>query len=503
MNLNLEFLKNNSGLPKFISAGPLENFSEKVLQFGEGNFLRAFFDWQINELNKKGLFNGKIIVAQPLEKGMIDQLNKQDGLFTLLLRGLKNGEKVENLNLVTSVSRGINPYSNWDEFLSCAALPELKFIVSNTTEAGIEYKNVNKPDKECPNTFPAKLTAFLYKRFKVFSGESSKGMTILPCELIENNGNTLKEYIIRHAKDWNLENEFLKWINEDNYFFNTLVDRIVPGYPKDEVETITEKIGYDDKLLVSAEPYYLWVLQGDKKTGSALPFLKGNLNVILTDDITPYRSLKVRILNGCHTMFTIPSFLSGCGTVVETFNDTILTKFIHEGLYNEILPTLDFPHKEKEKFADVVIERFKNPFIKHQLLSITLNSVSKFKVRVLPSLKKYFELKNELPEILTFSLSSLIVFYISYFKNGSSNNAEFGNIKYLIKDDQEIINFFYNIKIKYGNDLNKMTYEILCNINLWGENLNLLKDLCEKVSLNIKKIQDEGMKEALKELKGL
>ncbi len=483
-----------------VTVGPLNDMPEKVIQFGEGNFLRAFVDWHFNEMNKQGLFNGKIVIVQPIKEGMINTINEQDGLYTLLLRGLQNGNEIEKTEIITSVSRGINPYSQWSEYLNCAKNPELRFIVSNTTEAGIVYSETDKPENECPVAFPAKVTVLLYERFKHFNGAANKGMVIIPCELIENNGDALKECIYKYSVDWNLGNEFIEWLDESNYFFNTLVDRIVPGYPRDEIKQISEHIKYEDKILVSAEIFHLWVIQGCEKINLELPFTDAGLNVVWTDDIKPYRSLKVRILNGSHTMITIPSYLSGKRTVKESLEDEVTGELLKEGLFNEILPTLEFSEEMKTDFANSVIERFLNPFIKHYLQSITLNSISKFKVRILPSLLKYYELNNELPAVLTFSLAALIVFYRGFNGKVGKDNGKWGEEIYTVHDDDKILAFFSRLNNKQYNDTAEMISEILGNKILWDTDLNEITGLADCIANYYVSINNIGMKSAIEEL---
>ncbi len=495
MRLNREYFEKAKNLNPNVTVGPMGNMPEKVIQFGEGNFLRAFVDWHFNELNKKGLFNGKIVVVQPLEKGMIDVINEQDGLYTLLLRGIQNGVQIERSEIITALNRVINPYTDWQAFLKCASNPELRYIVSNTTEAGIEYTPADFPVNECPASFPAKVTALLYERYKIFNGADDKGMIIIPCELIENNGITLKEYILRHASDWNLESGFSKWIEKSNYFCNTLVDRIVPGYPADEIEVLTNKLGYEDRVIVSAEIFHLWVIQGDKRAAAELPFNEAGLNVVWTEDISAYRTLKVRILNGAHTMFTIPSYLKGHDTVKESVENKLTGSFIVEGLFNEILPTLDFPEEQKLAYTKSVIERFQNPFIKHYLESITLNSVSKFKVRVLPSLIKYYEIKNSVPDVLSFSLAALIAYYRGYCR---AEQVKTGIRDRKLKDNEEVISFFE--KLRETQDCNESVKTVLANHEFWDYDLNSIDTLTEKVCKYYQSISKHGMNAAIEKL---
>ena len=500
MRLTKKNIEENINKIKDISIGPLKNMPERVIQFGEGNFLRAFVDWQFNELNKKGLFNGKIVVVQPLKDGMSDILNEQDGLYTLLLRGIKNGKEVEKTELITSISRCLNPYSQWKEFLKCAANPNLRFVISNTTEAGISYEKTEKPLEECPDSFPAKVTYFLYERFKQFNGSHEKGMIIIPCELIENNGDNLKSCILQHANDWLLGDAFVNWLENSNYFFNTLVDRIVPGYPRDEIKELTTRFGYEDKAIVAAEIFHLWVIQGNEKLKHELPFREAGLNVVWTDDITPYRTLKVRTLNGAHTMFTIPAYLSGLKTVRESIQDEILGEMIQKGIFYEILPTLNFPENEKLEFAEEVLERFQNPFIKHYLQSIILNSISKFKVRVLPTIIEYFEKNGELPAILTFSFAALIFFYIRYNGINKMNADNKGSEKYQAQDDEAVLEFFSNIYDKFPNSSYNIVEGTLKNEKLWDIDLSKIDNLVFCLTEHYESISQIGMKAAIEEL---
>ena len=383
--------------------------TERVLQFGEGNFLRGFVDWMIDKLNKEADFDCGVVIVQPLPTGMCELINDQDGLYTLYLRGLIDGEVIEETRVVECITRCINPYTDWDAYLDCAKNPDLRFIVSNTTEAGIEYIKDEI-------TFPARLTSFLKARYDTGLG----GFILLPCELIDRNGDNLKDCVLKYAADWNLGDDFINWINTENHFTNTLVDRIVAGYPKDIAAELEEKYGYTDKVIDTAEIFHLWVIEGDSKLADELPFHKYGMNVIWTDDVSPYKTRKVRILNGAHTMMVPAAFMCGYETVGESLNDEVVYDFMYNGLFSEVIPTLDLPYDELKSFADAVIERFRNPFVKHYLTSIVLNSVSKFQVRVLPSILEYNKRYNELPYRLTFSLAALIDFY----RNGAPNDSE-------------------------------------------------------------------------------
>ncbi len=429
-------------LPADLVVGPLNRFPVKVLQFGEGNFLRGFADWMINRLNTAGCFNGSIAVVQPRGGDKIPLFKEQDGLYTLLLRGIENGSVVDTKEIITVISRCLEIYTEYDEYLKLAESPELRVIVSNTTEAGIIYSSQDRFDDAPPVSFPGKLTVLLHRRFKAFGGDVSKGFIIMPCELIERNGDNLREIVLRLAQEWGLGEDFTAWISEANYFLNTLVDRIVTGYPKDELEALTGELGYTDKLLDAGEVFHLWVLEGDKKLAEELPFAKAGINAIWTNDITPYRTRKVRILNGAHTMTVPAAFLYGLDTVGECVGNELISTFMKKGIFDEIIPTLDMPADELGQFANIVLERFANPFIKHYLLSISLNSVSKFKTRVLPSILEYVNREGKLPKILTFSLAALFAFYRGAEMKGRALVGDRKGSRYEINDDLPVLEFF-------------------------------------------------------------
>ncbi|MBS4535628.1 tagaturonate reductase [Clostridium sp. D2Q-14] len=467
-----------------------KSYPEKVLQFGEGNFIRAFVDWMIADMNKTDNFNGSVVVIQPRKNNRVKILNEQDGLFTLYLNGIKKGEVISEYSVVDSISRGINTYSNYDEFLKIAENPELRFITSNTTEAGIVYEEKDRLEDRPQSSFPGKLTAFLYHRYQTFNGNVDKGFIFLPCELIDTNGAKLKEIILKLAKLWDLEEKFIEWINEANTFCNTLVDRIVPGYPKDKIEEITKKLGYKDKLVVEGEQFHLWVIQGPEWIKEEFPADKAGLNVLFTDDITPYRTRKVRILNGVHTSMVAISYLYGKNTVREAVEDPVVGKFIQDIVFEEIIPTLELPEKELEDFAQDVLDRFKNPFIKHYLMSISLNSMSKFKTRVLPSILQYQKINNRLPKRLVFSLSALITFY----------KGKRDNVKIDLQDSSDILSLYQNLWDNYDGTregLEKVVERVLGYEKNWEMNLNDIDGLHRQTTDYLEMILEKGMKEAV------
>lgn len=447
----------------------LANRPNKVLQFGGGNFLRAFTDWMIDELNKTADFNAGVIIVKPTEKSDYTALRAQDGLFHLLTNGLRNGELVAETQLIQCIQQIIHPYREWDHYLKSAESPTIRFIISNTTESGIQFSPSDQFSDSPPSEFPAKLTKWLYHRWQYFQGKAERGCIILPCELIEQNGQILQSLVLKYAELWNLEKTFNNWIKEHNYFCNTLVDRIVPGFPKEQLAEVYQKIGFKDDLLVSAEPYHIWVIEASKAVQAELPFEQTHLNVVFTEDLKPYRQLKVRILNGAHTTMVPVGYLAGIDTVREAVEHEVMGPFIKKALFEEILPTLDFDQSQKEKYAFDVLDRFKNPFIHHQLISIALNSSSKYKTRVLPSLLDYVELKGSLPKNLVTALAALIYFYSG--KRGTQTIP--------LKDSETVLSFFKQIwqDWEQTKDTAQLVQAVLANENLWAQDLNKVDDL--------------------------
>lgn len=399
-------------------ARTMGNCKETVMQFGEGGFLRGFVDYFFHKLQEKGLYDGKIVVVQPIEKGMCQMLADQNCEYNLFLRGIDNGQVVNEHTHITSISRALNPYIQYDEYMKLAENPDLRVIVSNTTEAGIEYLGTEKLTDTPPKSYPAKLTQFLYKRFEL----GLKGFILLPCELIDNNADNLKKCILQYADLWELGDAFKNWLESENDFCNTLVDRIVTGYPRDEVEELTKQIGYTDNLIDTAEIFHLWVIEGHHE--DELPFNKAGYNIVWTDDAKPYKKRKVRILNGGHTSMVLGARLYGLSTVGECLKDETVSAFLKKCIFEEIVPTLGNTETDV-KFGEAVLERFSNPFIKHQLLSIALNSVSKFQVRVLPTILEYKEKFGKYPSALTFSMAALIAFYRTDEANDGADIMEF------------------------------------------------------------------------------
>lgn len=389
----------------------LKDAPERVLQFGEGNFLRAFVDYFIDMMNEKAGFHSKVVLCQPIAPGLADMINEQEGLYTLFLRGFENGKKVNDKRVISCVSRCLNPYQDYDAVLACAENPDLRFIACNTTEAGITYDPACSFTDVPADSYPGKLTQFLYKRFETFGKEAGKGFVILSCELIDNNGKELEKCVLQYADQWKLGEEFVTWIKQENIFCSTLVDRIVTGYPRNEAASICEELGYQDNIIDTGEIFGFWVIEGPESLKEELPFEKAGLPVLITDDHKPYKQRKVRILNGAHTSFVLGAYLAGQDIVRDCMEDEVICGFMNKTIYDEIIPTLTLPKEELKSFAASVTERFKNPFIDHALLSISLNSTSKWKARVMPSLKGYIANTGKLPECITASFAFYIAFY--------------------------------------------------------------------------------------------
>jgi tagaturonate reductase len=414
---------------------PGAQYPERIIQFGEGNFLRAFVDWQVDLLNEHTDLNAGVVIVRPIESTFPPSLSTQDGLYTTIIRGLnEKGEAVSDARLIRSVNREISVYSEYDEFLKLAHNPDMRFVFSNTTEAGISYHAGDKFDDAPAVSYPAKLTRLLFERFSYFNGALDKGWIIIPCELIDYNGDALRELVLRYAQEWTLPEAFIQWLDQANAFCSTLVDRIVTGYPRDEVAKLEAELGYHDAFLDTAEHFYLFVIQGPKSLAAELRLDKYPLNVLIVDDIKPYKERKVAILNGAHTALVPVAWQAGLDTVGEAMNDAEICAFVEKAIYEEIIPVLDLPRDELASFASAVTGRFCNPYIKHQLLSIALNGMTKFRTRILPQLLAGQQASGKLPARLTFALAALIAFYRGE-RNGES---------YPVQDDAHWIERFNN-----------------------------------------------------------
>lgn len=462
-------------------------YPEKVIQFGEGNFLRAFVDWIIWNTNQKTDFNAGVVVVQPIAKGMVDVLNSQDGLYHVNLQGIDKGEAVDWIQMIDVIRRGVNPYEHFEDYLALAENPEIRFVISNTTEAGIAFDPSCMLDDKPASSYPGKLTQLLYHRYRHFNGDMSKGLIIFPCELIFLNGKHLKQCIYQYIELWNLGEGFKTWFEQACGVYCTLVDRIVPGYPKDTIDQIHERIGYDDKLVVKGEIFHLWVIEAPESVAAEFPADKAGLNVLFVPSEAPYHERKVTLLNGPHTVLSPVGYLSGLDTVRECVEDPEIGRFVRKVMYEELLETLNLPKPELEAFANSVVERFVNPYVKHFVTSIMLNSFPKYKTRDLPGLKTYLERRGELPKGLVLGLAAII----TYYKGGKR-----GDVEIVPNDDPAIMNL-----LKYlweeGN-CRKVAEGVLGAEFIWDEDLNGIPGLTDLVTADLELISREGMRAAVK-----
>ncbi len=471
------------------TAPQAKKYTEKIIQFGEGNFLRAFIEWIIWKTNQKTDFNGSVVVVQPIEKGMVSWLNEQDGLYHLNLQGLQNGQPVDSVDLIDVVSRGLNPYEDFEAYLKLAEQPEIRFVISNTTEAGIAFDPACKFTDKPASSYPGKLTQLLYHRFDYFSGDMSRGLILFPCELIFENGKHLKECILQYIDLWQLGEDFRNWFLNACGVYSTLVDRIVPGYPRDTAEQLCERVGYKDNLLDKAEIFHLWVIEAPKEIAAEFPADQAGLNVLFVPSEAPYHERKVTLLNGPHTVLSPVGYLSGLNTVKECCEDELVGPFVRRVMYEELLPTLNLPKEELVKFADDVMERFRNPFVKHFVTSIMLNSFPKFKTRDLPGLKTYLERKGELPKGIVLGLAAIC----TYYKGGKRGDDEI-----VPNDDPKILSLLKDLWAT--GDVAAVAKGVLADDFIWGEDLNAIPGLTDLLTADLALIQKEGMRAAVKAL---
>ena len=493
--LNYQVLE-KSGYDGYI----LKNAPEKVLQFGEGNFLRAFVDYWFDLANEKADWNGKCVLVQPIAPGLAKMINEQEGLYTLYLRGSENGQKVDDKRVISSVSRCLNPYekADYEKMMDVAASDDLEIIVSNTTEAGIVYDPACQQNDCPPSSFPAKLTQVLYHRYKA----GKKGIIMLACELIDNNGKELLKCVNQYIDQWGLEDGFKKYVNEDCTFCGSLVDRIVPGRIRDpkEVAELEEKHGYADPLLDVGEVFGVWVIEGDTKLNDILPFRKAGLedHVFVTPDMSPYKKRKVRILNGAHTGFVLGAYLAGFDIVRDCMHDETILGYMNKMLLQEVVPILPLDQDDCKKFAAAVEDRFNNPFVNHELMSISLNSTSKWKARNMPSFLAYIDEQKKLPKCLTMSLAAYIAFYSNDIQERTADGLickrPAGNT-YKIQDDAWALDFYYAHK---DDTAAQLVHAVLTNTQMWDQDLTQIEGLEAAVLADLEKIRTEGAEAAYK-----
>ena len=468
------------------TAPQAKTYTEKIIQFGEGNFLRAFIEWIIWKTNQKTDFDASVVIVQPIEKGMMDMLNEQDCLYHLNLQGLDKGQPVDSVDLIDVVSRGLNPYRDFEEYLKLAEQPQMRFIISNTTEAGIAFDPACKLDDKPASSYPGKLTQLLYHRYEYFKGDMTKGFIIFPCELIFENGKHLKECIRQYIDLWNLGEGFSNWFENACGVYSTLVDRIVPGYPRDTAAQLCERAGYQDNMLDKAEIFHLWVIEAPKEVANEFPADKAGLNVLFVPSEAPYHERKVTLLNGPHTVLSPVGYLSGLNTVKECCEDPLIGKFVHKVMYEELLPTLNLPEEELLQFAGDVMDRFRNPFVKHFVTSIMLNSFPKFRTRDLPGIKTYLERKGELPLGLVLGLAAIC----TYYKGGKHGEDEI-----VPNDDPKIVQLLKDLWAT--DDVRKVAEGVLGAEFIWDEDLNAIPGLTRMLTKALALIQMEGMRAAV------
>ncbi|MEE7532592.1 tagaturonate reductase [Klebsiella huaxiensis] len=472
---------------------PGVQYPTRVIQFGEGNFLRAFIDWQLDLLNEQTDLAAGVTIVRPINTEFPPSLNTQDGLYTTVIRGLdEHGEAVSEARVIRSVNNEINPWQDFADYLALARNPEIEFVFSNTTEAGISYHAGDRPDDMPPVSFPAKLTQLLLERFRHFDGAADKGWMIIPCELIDYNGEALKALVLRYAQEWQLPVAFSDWIETANTFCSTLVDRIVTGYPRDEAQKLEAELGYHDAFLDTAEYFWLFVIQGPQALVKKLRLDRCPLNIRIVDDIRPYKERKVAILNGAHTALVPVAWLCGVDTVGEAMQDEAIRHYVQQTIGEEIIPALDLPADELRQFADAVTGRFLNPYIRHQLLSIALNGMTKFRTRILPQLLTNIRQHGAIPPRLTFALAALIAFYRGQ-RNGQT---------YPLQDDDVWLTRFAEgwAQVANGRALQDLVVEVLQDKAHWGEELTAILGLTEQVTRYLEMILSAGMREALARL---
>ncbi len=466
----------------------------KVVQFGEGNFLRAFVDYMIDIANEQGKFDGSIVLVKPIEFGNLEMFHKQDCQYTVSLRGMVDGEAKVLNRQITSVVDAVDSYTEYEKYMGLAEIDTLRFVVSNTTEAGIVFDDTDKFEYNPPKTFPGKLTKFLYHRFETFKGDMTKGLVMLPVELIDDNGIMLHQCVLKLIDLWGLGEEFKTWVEEACIFTSTLVDRIVTGYPKATEAEEWEALGYEDRIMVTGEPFALWVIESAKDISKELPLTEAGLPVIYTDNQKPYKQRKVRILNGAHTSFVLASYLAGNDIVKESMDDDDIRNFMMGTLHEEVIPTLTLPKDELEEFANAVVTRFNNPYVKHALLAISLNSVSKWRARCMPSFLGYIENTGKLPARLTFSLAALMAFYTGSEIRDKALIGHRGEQEYNIMDDMAVLEFFRDNSAKPSYEF---ALSFLGREDFFGQDLNEISGLTDAIAAHLDDIKENGMRAAL------
>lgn len=458
----------------------------KILQFGEGNFLRAFVDWMIQKANDAGKMNHGVAIVQPIAGGEFvrDLFQQQSNMYHVYLEGIKDKQPVKEVSLVKCITTVNNPYADYQAYEKLIVNDALEMIISNTTEAGIRYEEGDDIFATPPASFPAKITALLYKRFQHFAGDTTKGLSIICCELIEDNGSTLRKYVLQHAAANQLGADFEQWVNSCCHFYDTLVDRIVPGYPKETINEIKAEIGFDDNLVVKGEYFHVWAIGGDASIKQKLPLDEAGLNVLFMDDIRDFRAKKVRILNGAHTAMVPVALQLGCETVMDAFNTPEVEQYINQLVATEVLPAIDEDPEELKKFAAKILERFYNPFLKHYLKDISLNSLSKWETRDFPTVKDNYTKLNSKAPLTTFSFAALLVLYSGH-----------SSVAFTPNDTPEFVAFIQSAFD--ANNISGWVEAVVTNKKIWKEDFTVSPYFTEEVSAAVNSILSNGMKAAV------
>ncbi|QSX32129.1 tagaturonate reductase [Shewanella avicenniae] len=467
------------------------NYPSKIMQFGEGNFLRAFFDWQIDLLNQQCDLGAGVSIIRPIDYDALPLLNTQDGLYTSIVRGIDEaGQAVQQTRVISCVNEEIPVYQQFERYLALAEDPNIELVVSNTTEAGIEFIGEDKLDDKPAKAFPAKLTQWLYHRYQHFAGAADAGVILLPCELIDYNGEKLKEIVLKYCDLWQLEAGFVEWLNSANEFCSTLVDRIVTGFPRDEHAALQSEFGYADNFMVTSEYFHLFVIQGSDRIKQFLKLAQSDLNIIVVDDIAPYKQRKVAILNGAHTAMVPLAYLAGLEAVKETVEDPLFSRYVRQFIFDEVIPTLNFAEDEISEFAEAVITRFQNPYIHHLLISISLNSMTKYTTRILPQLLAYQAKTGELPKLMIAALAGQILFY-----RGLRDGQQIP-----LKDDEFWLTKFASLWAQYQQDnlpLRALVHSVLAESDHWGQDLNQVACMTDAVTANLEQMLQQGVRATL------
>ena len=473
----------------------------KIVQFGEGRFLRAFADVFFEEVSQSVNDTLKVVMISPRgrkSEGVVKEFREQECRYTVCIQGLRNGKYVEEFRVVNCIENLLDPVREYDRYIHESEDPDLELILSNTTENGIRYDPEDRMNDMPQKSYPAKLTAFLYHRFCTFEGDPNKAPIILASELIDNNGQELKKIIRRYAKEWGWNDGFDEYVDKDCLFCSTLVDRIVPGRIRDKEEDqhLDELNGYRDNLKDVGEVFGVWYIEGPKELENKLPFKKAGLNVHVVPEVAPYKKRKVRILNGAHTGFVLGAYLAGKNIVRECMQDETIHKFMNKLLFDEVIPILPLDKKDCENFAAAVTDRFNNPFVDHQLMSISLNSTSKWKARDLPSLLEYFDKFGTLPKALCMGFAAYIAFYSNDLQRREENcligKRPAGN-EYSIQDDDWVLDFYWDHR---DAEPEALVHDVLKNTKMWDRDLTDIPDLENTVVDSLKMIREQGAENA-------